>query len=229
MTVPGHDSARARERGDEDVTSGPSAPSLPRARLRWPDGPRRLRRHQPRVARDQRPRRLCLGHGRAVRTRRYHGLFIPALPEKHGRTVLLARLGSRCGGADGRTGLDAEERADGTQVHEGAALLRALPPGRPGARTGSTRWSEVALETQLVLVHGENTVIVAVGEHVGAGVSAAAAPRSPSCAHDDQLHHDDARAHGAHAKGSRVELRPADHAPPLRMRMLLGLRVAFVG
>ena len=35
---------------------------------------------RPRMAGDQRPRRLRLGHGRGVATRRYHGLLIAALP-----------------------------------------------------------------------------------------------------------------------------------------------------
>ena len=48
-------------------------------------------RDPPRVAGHQRPRRLRLRHRAGVPTRQYHGLFVPNLPRRKGRHMMIAR------------------------------------------------------------------------------------------------------------------------------------------
>lgn len=92
-----------------------------------------------------------------VATRRYHGLLIAALPEPHGRTIMLNHLAEQLrlpGGAIVRFG--GAEYAGGLEVH-GAGHLREfrLDTGIPSWRYEA---DGVVLEKQILLVHMQNTV-----------------------------------------------------------------------
>ena len=147
-------------------------PSLPRLAFDWPSGA---------DFQDVLTREWLVSNGRGgyasgtvarCNTRRYHGLLIPSL-EKKGRTVLLARLGEQAvvGGKAYR--LDTEEHADGTQVTEGATLLRSfhldgLVP----------HWVYQVGERALPTQAGAG----ARGEHAPHGVGAPVGPRGDAAA-----------------------------------------------
>ena len=208
------------------MTPGTECPSLPRLAFEWPTGA---------DFSDVLTREWLVSNGRGgyaagtvarCNTRRYHGLFIPGL-EKRGRTVMLARLGEQAMVEGRKYRLDAEEHADGTQVTEGATLLRGfhldgLVP----------HWiyqvGEARFQRKLALVHGENTLIM-LWEHVsGPAVTLRLRPFPALRMHDDKLHHTTLEP-TVRMKGSRVELQATDHAPPMRMRIYSPCASPFVG
>ncbi|MFL5359198.1 amylo-alpha-1,6-glucosidase [Archangium sp.] len=208
------------------TSSGTDCPSLPRLAFEWPTGA---------DFPDVLTREWLVSNGRGgyasgtvarCNTRRYHGLLIPGL-EKKGRTVLLARLGEQAvvGGRTYR--LDAEEHADGTQVSEAATLLRGfhldgLVP----------HWvyqvGEARFQRKLMLVHGENTLIV-VWEHLsGPAVTLRLRPFPAMRMHDDKLHHAPLEP-TVSLRGTRVEMRAGDGVPPMKLRVYSPCAAPFVG
>ena len=200
-------------------------PALPRLSFDWPTG----------VAfQETLTREWLVSNGRGgyasgtvarCNTRRYHGLFVPGL-EKKGRTVLLARLGEEAliGGRSYR--LDAEEHSDGTQLTENASLLRAfhldgLVPHWI-YQVGDTR-----LQRKLMMVHGENTLMV-LWEHLsGPALTLRLRPFPAMRPHDDKLH-TVALEPSVHLRGTRVEMLALDNAPPMRMRVHSSSPAPFV-
>ncbi|QRN93588.1 glycogen debranching enzyme family protein [Archangium violaceum] len=208
------------------MTPGTECPSLPRIAFEWPTGTDWS---------EIITREWLVTNGRGgyasstvarCNTRRYHGLFIPGV-EKRGRTVLLARLCEHAT-VGGRTyRLDAEENADGTQVSESASLLRGfhldgLVPHWT-YQVGETR-----LQRKLTLVHGENTLVM-VWEHLsGPEVTLRLRPFPATRMHDDKLHHSPLEP-VVQLKGSLLEMRADDSAPPMRMRLYPPCAAPFVG
>jgi predicted glycogen debranching enzyme len=203
-----------------------SSPALPRLAFDWPEGADFSRdvTHEWLVTNG----RGGYASGTVVgcNTRRYHGLFIPSL-EKRGRTVLLARLVEHAH-VDGRAyRLGSEECADGATHEDGALHLRSfhldglVPVWEYQA--GPTR-----LRRRLVMVHGENTVFIS-WEHVsGPEVGLRLRPFPVDRPHDHPI---PSAQHEPIVilRGARVELRSAEDAPPMRMRMYSSGATPFVG
>jgi predicted glycogen debranching enzyme len=208
------------------MTAATECPSLPRLSFSWPEGADFW---------DLLTREWLVTNGRGgyasgtvpgCNTRRYHGLFIPGL-EKKGRTVMLARLNEEAHVQGQRYRLDAEECADGTQAGGGARLLRGfhldgLVP----------HWlyqvGEARFQRKLVLVHGENTLVM-VWEHLaGPEVGLRLRPFPALRMHDDKLH-TTLLAPSVLLLDSRVDLRAQEGAPPMRMRLYSSAPAPFVG
>ena len=208
------------------MTPATECPPLPRLTFEWPEGADFT---------EVVTREWLVTNGRGgyasgtvpgCNTRRYHGLFIPSL-EKKGRTVMLARLNEEAL-VDGRAHrLDAEERADGVRLDEGASLLRGfhldgLVPHWL-YQVGPTRF-----QRKLALVHGENTLLV-LWEHLeGPALSLRLRPFPALRMHDAPLHTTTLEP-CVHLLSSRVELRAWEGAPPLCMRLSSADPAPFVG
>ncbi|MGZ3456909.1 MAG: amylo-alpha-1,6-glucosidase [Archangium sp.] len=206
--------------------AGTQCPPLPRIAFEWPTGA---------DFSDAVTREWLVTNGRGgyasgtvVRsnTRRYHGLFIPSL-EKLGRTVMLARLGEQAlvGGRTYR--LDTEELADGTQVSEGATLLRSfhldgLVPH------WNYQLGEARLQRRLALVHGENTLIMVWELIEGPEVTLRLRPFPAQRMHDAKLHQTVLEPL-VRLKGSQVEVQATDDALPMKMRLYAPRTAPFVG
>nr|WP_225937126.1 amylo-alpha-1,6-glucosidase [Myxococcus sp. RHSTA-1-4] len=159
-------------------------------------------------------------------TRRYHGLFIPSM-EKRGRTVLLARLVEHAH-VDGQSyRLGSEECSDGATHEDGARHLRSfhldgLVP------VWEYQAGPARLRRKLVMVHGENTVFIA-WEHVsGPEVALRLRPFPVDRPHDRPIPSHQSQPTVV-LKGSQLEMRSEDEAPPMRMRMYAGCPAPFVG
>src|SRR5204863_1244031 len=115
----------AGRRGGPAVTAThPNTPELPVLALEFPRGP------QPE---DVIPREWLVTNGLGgyasgtlamCPTRRYHGLFIPALGGR-GRTVMLSRMSEEARVEGARFRIDAEERGDGSMEYSGLGKLCA--------------------------------------------------------------------------------------------------------
>ncbi|MBF5041104.1 glycogen debranching protein [Aggregicoccus sp. 17bor-14] len=161
-------------------------------------------------------------------TRRYHGLFIPNIPE-HGRTVLLARLTEEVvlGGGAKRVRLDAEEHADGTLVSSNLPFLRAfrlhglLPEWEfevDGAR----------LRRRLVLVHGTNSLFVAWDLLSGSELTLRVRPYPVMRPHDQGMP-PQPWSPVVNLREDRVEVRANEHSPAMRMKIFAPRPMPFVG
>jgi predicted glycogen debranching enzyme len=160
-------------------------------------------------------------------TRRYHALLVANLPNR-GRTVMLPYLreevlaGKRC------FRLGGEEQADGTLNLPGLRHLRAF------RLTGLIpEWEfqldAVSLRRKLVLVHGENTVVIAYQHLGGPAINVRLRP-FPHCRPHDQDVVDAVDVPSVWLKGDRIEARTVDSAPPLRLRLhYTHCRTPFVG
>jgi predicted glycogen debranching enzyme len=94
-----------------------------------------------------------------VMTRRYHGLLVAALPNPHGRTVMLNHVGERVAFDGHSTALNGEERVAGrvdldvTDRIENVRLEAGLP-------VWEIRLEEMRIERRVVMPHRQNTVYV---------------------------------------------------------------------
>ncbi len=93
-----------------------------------------------------------------VSTRRYHGWFVPDLPDK-GRTVLLPRLEDRVETADGITALSGAEHDEGGLQGNGWSFLQSF---RREWQTPVWTFNigETQLEKRVVMPNGQQTVYV---------------------------------------------------------------------
>ncbi|TQF15883.1 glycogen debranching protein [Myxococcus llanfairpwllgwyngyllgogerychwyrndrobwllllantysiliogogogochensis] len=159
-----------------------------------------------------------------VNARRYHGLFIPTLPER-GRTVMLSRL-VETARVEGQTcRLDGEVRADGALMGD-ASLLRSfrldgLIP----------EWDYVLgasrLRRRLVLVHGENTLFIEWAHLSGPPVKLRLRPFPVFRVHEHDFPHDYCQPKVI-LQGERIEMQAAKDAPSLRLRLYGDGTVPFV-
>lgn len=159
-------------------------------------------------------------------TRRYHGLFVPNLPGR-GRMVLLARIAEEvASGGGARVRLDAEEHADGTLLAPGAKHLRAfrlwglLPEWE--FEIGRSR-----MRRRIVMVHGENTVIVAYELLSGPELELRLRPFVVYRFHELPSG-EFGEAPVVRIQGPRIELRASPEAPWLRIQAGSDCAVPFV-
>ena len=148
-------------------------------------------------------------------TRRYHALLVANLPN-HGRMVMLPMLREEVVINEERFFLGGDEHADGKLNLGGLRHLRAfrlvglLPEW--DFQLGSVR-----LRRRLVLVHGENTVVVAYQHLGGPAATLRLRPFPHFRPHDERLQ-DAIEVPGVWLKGDRIEVRASETAQPLRLR-----------
>ncbi len=162
-----------------------------------------------------------------INTRRYHGLFIPSLPNGLGRTVVIPRLVESVQIGDRRYRLDGEEHADGGVDHSG---LQHLKHFRLDGLCPEWEYElgPVRLSRSLVFVHGENTLFVRWSHLSGPTVSLELRPFVTFRNHD-QLIPRELRHHGVHLLGDRVEIFPTDDSSPIRARIYSTRSAPFIG
>jgi predicted glycogen debranching enzyme len=159
-----------------------------------------------------------------VNARRYHGLFIPSLPEK-GRTVMLSRLieTARVEGQVYR--LEGEVRADGTLAGDTSLLrgfrLDGLIPEWDYV-LGPTR-----LRRRLVMVHGENTLFIEWAHLSGPAVKLRLRPFPTFRVHEHDFPHGYCQPKVV-LQGERIEMCAGKEAEPLRLRLYSDASVPFV-
>jgi len=159
-------------------------------------------------------------------TRRYHGLFIPALGGR-GRTVMLSRVSeeARVDGVPFR--IDCEERGDGSQEYSGLGKLRAFRL-RGLVPEWEYQLGPVRLERRVVMVHGENTLFVTYRHRGGPPVDLRLRP-FPTCrTHESAVPAQPPPFPVLRVCGDQIELRADDAAPPLRVRVYSECASPFV-
>jgi glycogen debranching enzyme len=150
-------------------------------------------------------------------TRRYHGVFVPALPAPFGRTVMLPRLGEELR-VDGRGW-----RIDGEELDDGALELPARVQLRAFRVLGLIpEWElevgPVRLRRRIVMVHGENAVFVEWQHLSGPPAQLLLRPFPAFRFHDRPLPHAP-ESTLARIDGFLVELAHPGDALPLRLRI----------
>jgi predicted glycogen debranching enzyme len=158
-------------------------------------------------------------------TRRYHGLFVPALPG-WGRTVVVPRLREELFAGDQAFRLDGEELTDGQLRLPGLQRLRRF------TLSGSLpRWEwdlgEAQLSRTFVFLHAENTAFVRWVHLGGAPLRLRIRPFTAFRFHDKPLP-PPGELPTVVLRGERVEIQTAPHVQPLRLRMVAGSAVPFV-
>jgi len=158
-------------------------------------------------------------------TRRYHGLFVPALPG-WGRTVVVPRLREEISSGEQVFRLDGEELVDG-QLH-----LPGLSQLRRFSLCGNLpRWEwalgAARVSRELVFLHAENTAFVRWTHLAGAPLRLRVRPFTAFRFHDKALP-PPGELPTVVLRGERVEVQPAPHVQPLRLRVLAGCAVPFV-
>ena len=148
-------------------------------------------------------------------TRRFHALLVANLPN-HGRMVMLPLLREEVSVGERRFRLGGEEHVGGGLELGAARHLRAfrlvgLIPEWEFDLEG------VRLRRKLVLVHGENTVVVAYQHLGGPATSLRLRPFPHFRPHDDPLR-DKVEIPSVWLQGDRVEVRAREGAAPLRFR-----------
>jgi predicted glycogen debranching enzyme len=159
-------------------------------------------------------------------TRRYHGLFIPALGGR-GRTVMLSRMVEEARVDGVRFRIDAEERGDGSMEYSGlgklcAFRLRGLVP------EWEYQLGPVRLERRVVMVHGENTVFITYRHRGGPPLELRLRPFSTFRAHESAVLSQPPPFPVLRARGDQIELRANDAAPPMRVRLYSECGAFFV-
>lgn len=163
-----------------------------------------------------------------VPTRRYHGLLVAALPNPHGRTVMLNHLTETVRLADRTTtiGLGGEERHGALELRSSGHLVEfRLEDGLPVWRY---ELGTIVLEKRIWMVHRQNTVHVQYRLLEGDGpVRMKLRPAVNFRPHEQPVSTPLRRPYTLTACEDRYELRAAEHdLPPLRLR-ILGEATAF--
>ena len=162
-----------------------------------------------------------------VASRRYHGLLIAALAAPFGRRVMLNHLAEMVRLPDGTTAfLGGEERVGGVLNVPGALHLTEfrLEMGLPIWRY---ELGGIAIEKQVVLPHGQNTVHVQYRLVAGDGiVRLKLRPSLHFRSHDAPVSEQHAGPYTVTAINSRYEISAKTPLPPLRLH-LHGQRPAF--
>ncbi|MGI8980439.1 MAG: amylo-alpha-1,6-glucosidase [Pirellulaceae bacterium] len=152
-----------------------------------------------------------------VASRRYHSLLIAALPAPLGRRVMLNHLTEKVRLPDGQTALiGGEERGDSLDLH-GADLLREfrLEFGLPVWRYS---FNNHVIEKRILLPHKQNTVHVSYRLVQGDGpVRLKLRPCIHFRPHDAPVSYSHSGPSPIHCDDMRVEVRPAEPLPPLRL------------
>ena len=153
-----------------------------------------------------------------VRTRRYHGLLVAALPTPLGRTVMLSHLEEYVRLPDRRYArLAGEERTDAYDLPEILNEFR-LESGLPVWRF---QVGGIVVEKRVLLPHRQNTVHVTYRMLEGdTAVRLVLRPRVNFRPHEAKVS-DPLADYRVEAKGNRYEVHAADdaHYPPLRLFM----------
>ncbi len=148
-------------------------------------------------------------------TRRYHALLVANLPN-HGRMVMLPLLHEELVAREQHFLLGGQEYADGRLQLGGLPHLRAfrlvglLPEW-------DFQLGPVGVRRRLVLVHGENTLVIAY-QHLGGPLATLRLRPFPQFRPHDQEPRGLTEAPGVWLKGDRIEVRATDGAQPLRLR-----------
>ncbi|MBM4381097.1 MAG: glycogen debranching enzyme family protein, partial [Deltaproteobacteria bacterium] len=201
------------------------SPPLPESGFEWPAGA---------PANEALPREWLVTNGLGgyaagtlaqCNTRRYHGLFVPALPG-WGRTVVVPRLREEVFSAGQVFRLDGEELADGQLRLPGLEQLRGF------RLVGSLpRWEwalgAARLAREFVFLHAENTAFIRWTHLSGAPLRLRVRPFTAFRFHDKPLP-PPGELPTVVLRGERVEVQPAPHVQPLRLRMVAGSAVPFV-
>jgi len=204
----------------------PSPPELPLLALDFPRGPQ---------LEDVLPREWLVTNGLGgyasgtlamCPTRRYHGLFIPALGGR-GRTVMLSRLceEARVDGVPFR--IDSEERGDGSLECSGVGKLRAFRL-RGLVPEWEYQLGPARLERRLVMVHGENTLFVTYRHRGGPPVELRLRPFTTFRPHESAVAAHPPPFPVLRVCGDQIELRADDASPPLRVRLYSECGAPFV-
>ncbi len=159
-------------------------------------------------------------------TRRYHGLFIPNLPAPLGRTVMLPRLEERFT-IDG-----VEYRLDGEEHTSGALHLDGLPHLTEFRLRGLLpEWDftlgPTRLRRRLMLVHGENTLVLHYQHLSGPGARVRLRPFTSFRFHDRPLPPRPGYPL-VQLRGTRVEVLPVENAPAMRFKLWADCESPFV-
>ncbi len=162
-----------------------------------------------------------------IPTRRYHGLLIAALPNPHGRTVMLNHLTESVRLTDRTTiiGLGGEERQGSLDLRSAGHLVEfRLEHGLPVWRYDL---AGMVLEKRVWLVHQQNTVHVQYRLLEGDGpVRLKLRPSVHFRPHEVSVAAPLQRPYVLVATEDRYELSSQSELPPLRFR-LLGPRASF--
>ncbi len=155
-----------------------------------------------------------------VATRRYHGLLIAALPEPHGRTVMLNHLAEQVRLPDGSTvRFGGAEYADGSLEVHGAGNLQEfrLDNGVPVWRYAAGGF---VLEKQIVLVHLQNTAHIHYRLVEGDGsIRLRLQPSLHFRPHDGPVSTKLPVRHVVTAVDGRYEISDGSGLPPLRLTL----------
>ncbi|HEU5059853.1 MAG TPA: amylo-alpha-1,6-glucosidase, partial [Kofleriaceae bacterium] len=160
-----------------------------------------------------------------VNTRRYHGLLVAALPNPHGRVMMLNHLGEQIRLADG------SRLSIGWGSQVGATHERCLDLDEFRLELGLPVWvfrgGGVAIERRLVLPYRQNTVFLRYRLLEGPPVRVELRPAVHFRSHDAPVSVELGEPYTLTACDGRFELRGAVDLPPLRLSML-GHRSAFM-
>jgi glycogen debranching enzyme len=159
-------------------------------------------------------------------TRRYHGLFIPALGGR-GRTVMLSRVSeeARMDGVPFR--VDCEERGDGSVEYSGLGKLRSFRL-RGLVPEWEYQLGPARLERRVVMVHGENTLFVTYRHRGGPPIDLRLRPFPTFRSHESAVSAQPPPFPVLRVRAEQIELHAEDAAPPLRMRLYSECASPFV-
>jgi predicted glycogen debranching enzyme len=160
-----------------------------------------------------------------VITRRYHGFLIAALPNPHGRVMMLNHLGEQIRQPDG------SRLSLGWGSHVGVTHERCLDLADFRLEVGLPVWvfrgGGVAIERRLVLPYRQNTVFLMYRLLEGSPVRIELRPAVHFRSHDAPVSVELGEPYTLTACDSRFELSGAGGLPPLRLS-ILGQRSAFM-
>ena len=179
-----------------------------------------------RVARDQRARRLRVGHRAGVITRRYHGLLIAALPAPLGRIVMLSHVAEQLRCADGRcVEIGGRERSGDAAGRARHRIPDGVPAGRRPAGVALRRRRARDREAAVPAAHAEHRA-----PHVRAAVGAPIASswrcvhRSTSARRKRRSASRSAGRTSSARSASMSRLSRGSPLPPLRLTLCGGRR-----
>ncbi len=160
-----------------------------------------------------------------VNTRRYHGLLVAALPNPHGRVMMLNYLGEQIRLADG------SRLSLGWASHVGASHERFLALAEFKLELGLPVWlfrgAGVAIERRLVIPYRQNSVFLSYRLLEGPPVRLELRPAVHFRSHDAPVSVELGEPYVLTACDNRFELRGAVDLPPLHLQTI-GRRAAFM-
>jgi predicted glycogen debranching enzyme len=204
----------------------PPSPELPVLGFQWPAGPA----GDEAIAREWLVTNGLGGYAAGTvemcPTRRYHGTFLPTL-RRRGRTMMVCRLTEEVMGAGGAWRLDGEERADGSEERSGARALRAFRL-RGLVPEWEYQLGRARLQRRIMMVHGENTLLVAYRHVGGPRLSMRLRPFPAFRPHDDAVPDSPPPFALVQACGDRIEMRATGTADPMCLRLYSRYAAPFV-